>query len=97
MMSYDVQKIVGDFLLNWQTLIAGILALWGAWLTIKALRKQNGEDAERKMRGARVMLPAALDTMTAYSIDSIRWLNEVREKAALSETGAYRGLIPVNI
>jgi len=93
---HDIQKTVGDFLLNWQTLIAGLLALLGALLTILLLRNQAREAAERKSRGARVMLPAALDTLTGYVIDSVRWLDSVREKADLSEKGAYRHSIPVN-
>jgi len=47
-------KPIGDFLFNWQTLIAGILALIGAVVTVRALRKQAREDAERKERASPV-------------------------------------------
>jgi hypothetical protein len=88
MMFHDFQKIVGDILFNWQTLIAGALALIGAWLTVRALKKQARDEAERKTRGARALLPAALDALTGYATDSVRWLDSVREKADHSEKGA---------
>jgi len=93
---HDFAKAVGDFLLAWQTLIAGLLALLGAWLTVRALQNQARQDAERKARAARVMLPATLDALILYSIDSVRWLDSIREKAVFSEKGAYKGAIAVN-
>jgi len=38
-MTIHFSKIV-HFIWNWQTLIAGLIALLGAWLTVKAVKKQ---------------------------------------------------------
>lgn len=84
------------FIYDWQTLIAGVFALVGAIVTVRALRKQAREEVERRARAVRVMLPAALDALIAYSIESLRWLESIREKATLSEKGTHRGSVPVN-
>src|SRR5437764_1016879 len=80
---------------HWQTLITGILALIGAGATILALRAQAKQEAARKRKGARVMLPATFVEVFAYALACIRWLESLREKAALAEKGALRGSIPV--
>lgn len=85
-----MQKIIGDWLLDWQTLIGGGLALLGAWLTVRALRIQARTDEDRKARAARVMLPSALNLLVDYAIASVRWLEGIRKNATLSEAGAYK-------
>ena len=33
-----------DVLSDWQTLIAGVLALLGAWITVSTMRKQEADE-----------------------------------------------------
>lgn len=78
-----------DFLNKWQTLIGGILALIGAVITVWVLNRQSHEATQRKSRALRAMLPNQLATIHNYSIETIRWLKNVREKSSLLESGQY--------
>jgi hypothetical protein len=69
------------FFSNWQTLIAGLLALIGAGWTVRNIRRQieQTDDLERKRqqrdeRAARAALPLALNELTQYCDDCIRLL-----------------------
>jgi hypothetical protein len=79
---------MGDFLYRWQTLIAGMLALAGAGWTIWALRRQAQEDSERKFRSARATIVITLVTAHDYAVACVRWLEGVRDKAQLAESGS---------
>jgi hypothetical protein len=64
---------------EWQTLIAGLLALAGAWWTVSAIRDQVAQTQEaerehrlREERAARAMLPLALSALVEYALDCIR-------------------------
>jgi hypothetical protein len=72
---------VRQVLFDWQTLIAGILALLGAFLTVRVIRAQisqagNSEEARRKRDelAARAVLPLALSQFTRYARDCIMLL-----------------------
>jgi hypothetical protein len=65
--------IVGQWLYDWQTLVSGLLALLAAWWAGRLILKQigqvehlNGDQARRRLTGARVRLPAALSTLLGY-------------------------------
>src|ERR1700744_5925403 len=89
--------IVG-FIAYWQTLIAGLVALGGAYITVRTMNQQAREATERKRRSARAMLPSTLDEIHNYALASIRWLENVREKAVLVEKGALgSNPVPVNV
>jgi hypothetical protein len=69
------------FLNQWQTLVAGLLALIGAWWTVRKIRDQIRQTADlendrriREERAARIVLPLALSEITQYSIDCMRFL-----------------------
>ena len=71
-------KIV-DLLDHWQTLVAGLLALLGAWLTVRDLRRQIDQthrlDDDRRLReerGAKSVLSLALSELADYAIDCIK-------------------------
>lgn len=66
---------------QWQTLLAGLLALAGAWWTVRAIRAQIAQTAqlekvrnEREERAARAVLPMALSELSQYSVDCIKLL-----------------------
>lgn len=86
---------IDDWLLAWQTLIAGVLALVGALGTIVFLYRQSQTEAEKKRNAYKATLPLALDALHLYVIHSIRWLKGVREKAGLLESGAYTSNVSV--
>jgi hypothetical protein len=66
---------------HWQTLVAGILALLGAGLTVWLIHRQikQANDFERdrhirEERAARIVLPVALSAIAQYAIDCIQLL-----------------------
>jgi hypothetical protein len=70
-----------EFFYNWQTLIAGVLALLGAGWTVRSIRRQikQTDDLERKRqqrdeRAAKAALPLALSELAQYCGDCIRLL-----------------------
>jgi hypothetical protein len=82
-----VDKVVSPFeciefwLNRYQTLVAGIAAFVGAWLTVRTVRNQieqaeriEGERARRESDAARAVLPLALDTLCNYAHAAIKTL-----------------------
>jgi len=68
-------------LYNWQTMIAGLLALAAALATIRLIRRQINQvtdlEQERRAReeaAARAILPLALSELTEYASDCIKLL-----------------------
>lgn len=71
------------FFKDWQTLIAGILAIIGAWATLRGvdrqinhLRSTEKEERDRKLFAARVALPDALSRLAEYAEN---WLSTARQ------------------
>jgi hypothetical protein len=77
--------ILCDFLYRWQTLIAGGIALLGAYITIVALQQQARDERARKSRAARALLPAALASVDDYAVACVRWLREASGPARRAE------------
>jgi hypothetical protein len=78
-----MQVIQGSphFLDKWQTLAAGILALFGAWLTVRKIQDQINQSDKleelrrvREERAAKAVLPLALSELTQYGLDCIIFL-----------------------
>ena len=68
---------------DWQTLIAGILALVGAAWTVRSIRAQirqsNKIEDDRRLRqerAARIALPLALSERASYATDCIKLLSQ---------------------
>jgi ABC-type nickel/cobalt efflux system permease component RcnA len=66
---------------HWQTLVTGIIALVGAWWTVRGIRSQikqtiefERDQHEREERAARSVLPMALSEIAQYAIDCIKLL-----------------------
>jgi hypothetical protein len=66
---------------HWQTLVAGIIALVGAWWTVRGIRSQinqtiefERDQHEREERAARSVLPMALSELAQYATDCIKLL-----------------------
>jgi hypothetical protein len=81
-------KVISDsvgFLYDWQTLIAGLIALAGAIITVVALGGQARDERTRKSRAARALLPAALASIDDYAVACIRWLHEASGPARRAE------------
>jgi hypothetical protein len=64
---------------HWQTLVAGVIALLGAALTVWLIRRQIKQAADfekdrhiREERAARIVLPMALSAIAQYAIDCIK-------------------------
>jgi hypothetical protein len=70
---------------HWQTLIAGAIALLGAWMTVRALQLQAREASERKCQAARALLPAALASVDDYVMVGVRWLKDLQERYRQAE------------
>lgn len=71
--------------LEWQTLIAGVLAIFAAllggsfvYLQTMEQRRQNEQQLERKHAAARSVLPLALSGMTHYAQDVAKTLESLR-------------------
>ena len=75
--------------LQWQTLIAGMIALFAAWLTVRAIGRQiklqerqlsadeqrYRDEQRRKSQRARAMLPDALSAIGAYASECVRYVS----------------------
>jgi len=92
---------------HWQTLIAGCLALTGAWLTVRKIRQQidqaNALEKDRLLReerAARIMLPMALSALQQYAIDCIKLLLPFAPTSAAQSSEVHAGMtaphIPAN-
>jgi hypothetical protein len=55
-----------DVLSDWQTLIAGALALFGAWVTVSTMRKHEADRVYKKSLVSRVQLPDANRQIHTY-------------------------------
>jgi hypothetical protein len=67
---------------DWQTLIGGLLALFGAILTVRGINRQIGEtknevEAAKKRDefAAKAVLPLALSQLSQYGVDCIELVN----------------------
>lgn len=60
-----------DVLSDWQTLIAGVLALLGAWITVSTMRKQEADRIYRRSLAYRAKLHMSLKTLENYTDDII--------------------------
>lgn len=75
--------ISSKWLNHWQTLIAGLLALGGAWMTVSQMRRDSRAEAMRKRRAARAMLVTALDRIDDYARESVQWLKGAQQQVPL--------------
>lgn len=89
--AYDLAK-------DWQTLIAGIIALAGAYITVHGLRAQDEDRRERKQYADRTALPSALVALHDYLKASLGILKSLRSGLSGSRirftTGWVRPAIP---
>ncbi len=60
-------KALPGFLFKWQTLAAGLIAISGAFWTVRAMRRKEGEEQKRKQRAAIFPLADALSEVCRYS------------------------------
>jgi len=81
---------VVSFLDKWQTLITGALAVFGAWLTVGAVREQikSSEAVEERRRlqevyAARAVLPASLSLLTEYAQSCMRLMEQLVDDGSL--------------
>ena len=85
----------GQWLFDWQTLIAGALALFGALVTVHYLNKQiiltENMEIERRRReetALKAVLPMALGDIVRYAVDSIKLIDGLaRRKSGLLPGG----------
>jgi hypothetical protein len=82
-MQYSLNSDLAKFLYDWQTLIAGILALIGAAWTVMGIRAQirqtneiAKDERDRDEFASRAVLSLALSQMTAYSQSCIKFIKE---------------------
>lgn len=78
-------ETLSDFLYRWETLIAGVLALWGAYLTVAGLERQLAQNRAheeeirlRKLYAARAGMPAALAQIVGYARDCLKLLEGIQ-------------------
>jgi hypothetical protein len=74
---------------DWQTLIAGALALFGAWITVRSIKRQikQADDAAndkigRDERAAKAILPLGLSELSQYASSCIKFLNQFYSQAS---------------
>jgi hypothetical protein len=88
---YQVLSSIVNVLSQWQTLIAGLLALAGAGWTVGSIRAQiaqatnlEKERLVREERASKAVLPLALSELVQYALDCIRFLKpSVTDQAAI--------------
>jgi hypothetical protein len=66
-MMQTVAYVMVDFLKDWQSLTAGLLALGAALLTVYIMRKNYREDLQRKELASRARLTIALSELCTYT------------------------------
>ena len=88
-------KALPGFLYKWQTLIAGTIALFAAWLTVRTIRKQiklqqsQFKDAQlRKMWVARAGMPDALSTLCEYTGKCVAYLRNADDNRQIPDAPA---------
>lgn len=67
-------KALSGFLFKWQTLTAGLIAISGAFFTVRAMRRKEGEEQKRKQRAAIFPLGNALSEVCRYSQSGMAYL-----------------------
>lgn len=95
----QITPSVGQWLFDWQTLLAGALALAGALLTVHYLHKQiivtENMEIERRRReenALKAILPMALSEIVRYSVECIKLLNTfVTRQSPLMPGGMHVG------
>lgn len=80
---------------EWQTLAAGLIALSGAALTIRAIRRKEGEEQKRKQRAAIFPLGDALSEVCSYSQSGMAYLIALGEKPSEFDEELSQGTIEV--
>ncbi len=80
----QAQYLMCDFvrvLYNWQTLVGSVLALFGAWLTVRGINSQlnqaqtfEDQRNKREERAAKAVLPLALSELMEYSNCCMKFL-----------------------
>lgn len=71
------------YLKEWQTLTAGLIALFGAAWTVHTMRKKDGEEQKRKQRAAKFPLGEALSDVVDFSENGMVYL--IKSSAQKSE------------
>lgn len=76
------QRAMLGYLSEWQTLISGLLALVGAYLTVRGIRSQINQAYDlaeqarlREEQAAKAVMPLALSQLNQYAEDCIRLLD----------------------
>jgi hypothetical protein len=95
---------LGPWLEKWQTLIAGFLALYGAWLTIRKINDQISQLDEiekkrlsREHQAVRATLPLALSAICQWATGMAEELNRAAlEMAGNGERMIGDGFVPSN-
>lgn len=77
---------------DWQTLIAGAVALFAAWLTVRTIKRQIKEDKQRytdaqrsKSWAARVAMPDALSALCDYTERCVTYLMDTAVTVQIPE------------
>lgn len=89
---------------DWQTLIAGGLALFGAWITVCSIKKQikqtddtAKDKKDRDERAAKAVLPLGLSELSAYARTCIIFIDKhFSEKSAVPK-GAIAPQLPPGV
>lgn len=91
-MQYPTDLLFLKVLYDWQTLLAGLLALVGAWLTVQSVRTQikrteaQAEAARKREEfAAKAILPLALSQLSIYGQDCIRLLSPLAAQPHIPE------------
>ena len=91
----EISKMICAVAYDWQTLIAALLALAGAWLTVKKIGDQIRQTEQladsarsRQERATKAVLPLALSELSRYAQDCIllvnRFITEQRSTGLLT-------------
>ncbi len=86
---------------KYQTLIAGLLALLGAWWTVRKLSEQIRQTAiietdrrERRNLAARTVMPAALSALIDYATSCLKFLDQFQPDEEYGLIAAPPGISP---
>lgn len=86
-------QALSGFLKDWQTLLAGLLALAGAWMTIRQMRKSSEDERARKQRAALFPLGNALSEVCSYARNGMSYLIELEERESSFDEAISRETI----
>lgn len=70
---------------HWQALVAGEIAIVAALVTVAGVFLQSRCDRLRKSRAARALMPAALSSVSDYTMKSVQWLRAAKLPATIIE------------